>query len=140
MSKGNYPGGFEALTILVFLYDDGRFNFTMGEYADGRKVLDKEVLDRIAEAAKHVEIDVSGMGWTAIIHAADLAADTMRGCTWTQWVLSGGIGPLEPDCDYGLDPATMPFAEELTAAGPQFVIPGCERQPTAASPQLSLFA
>jgi hypothetical protein len=39
-------------------------------------------------------------------------------------------------------PFRIPFAEELTPAGPQYVIPGCERAEAApvASRQLSLFA
>jgi hypothetical protein len=39
-----------------------------------------------------------------------------------------------------IDPA--PYREELTAAGPQFIIPGCERRPpdNGKPAQLSLFA
>lgn len=32
------------------------------------------------------------------------------------------------------------YREELTPAGPQLVIPGCERQPAPENRQLSLFA
>lgn len=39
-------------------------------------------------------------------------------------------------------PFRIPYAEELTPAGPQLVIPGCERAEAAPAPsrQLSLFA
>ena len=48
--------------------------------------------------------------------------------------------PLEPDELAALQ--AFPYAEELTPAGPQLVIPGCERAEAAPAPsrQLSLFA
>jgi hypothetical protein len=53
----------------------------------------------------------------------------------TTWLDLGGRLNECPDC-----PA--PYREELTAAGPQLVIPGCERRPpdNGKPAQLSLFA
>lgn len=146
MSAPNYPGGFAAKTILVFLYADGRQNFTLGDFEGGRRIMDAEDQESLARSVKHAEVDVSGMDWGQIIQAANRCADELRGGTWTQWVKAGGVGPLDLLADYGLIPdedAPPPrFAEELTPAGPQYVIPGCERAEAAPAPsrQLSLFA
>ena len=136
MQRTNYPGGFEAKTILVFLYPDGRQNFTLGEFIGGRIALNKQDQDNLARCANHAEIDVSGLDWNGIVLAADKAADKLRGCTWTQWVLSGALGPLDPNADYGLT-----YREELTPHGIQysFVPPPGPKPTKTGATQLRLF-
>ncbi len=81
----NYPGGFAATSIVVFLYADGRQNFIMGDFEGGRRQYDETDRKSFETAQKHVEIDVAGLDWSGIIKAADRAADEMRGCTWKEF-------------------------------------------------------
>jgi hypothetical protein len=54
-------------------------------------------------------------------------------------VLAEVTAAAQPGAKVG--PFTIPYHEELTPAGPQLVIPGCERQTTTkVTAQLSLFA
>lgn len=134
----NYPGGFDAQIIRVFLYADKRMNFRLLRFTGDGGEQPASAIDRHNEARAEnwCDLDVTGLPWRDLLAAADGAADVMRGCTWAEWIARGNPAPIDGHDTWR---RAKGYTTELTPEGEQTVIPGCERNAAPGPRQLDLF-